>query len=901
MALDTQFRFMWIIFVLIILATAVAQNSIVSNIEFRLSEEQRNGTFIGNIAAESNIGTDKGYKFTIIDNNELDVKKKVYLNSTTGELITNRVLDRETECSFEVNCDMIFEVAAVGEGDTFEILNIKVSIIDVNDNTPTFEEPYKHFEISESRQSYEIILTRATDLDMGENNGIEGYEFSPFSSNTEDFDIKYEKDGGSSSLSLVLVNSLDHETTDNYNLLILAKDAGVPIRTGTLTVSIDVTDENDNKPEFTDKVINVTITEDIAVDKVIVVLQADDIDSGKNGEVSYHLAKDQTADIINSFKVNESTGELSIATKLVYEPETAHKTINIVAADKGDNPQSSTATVYLSIIDVGNNPPKITLTYLESEISPNNILVSENASLKKTVVHVNVEDTDTGDNGNVTCLTYNTYFGMKEVTSDSGRKGYKVFVQHLLNRESMDKHNVTVTCIDGGDMESSVSFMVTVKDENDNAPKFSQYIYEASINENNTYGAEIIIVNATDKDIGENGRITYAIGNESRLDFEVEENTGLVRAKKTFDREDVAQEIFKVLAMDHGKPQRTSTATVMLDILDVNDKIPTFTRTDPFQVEENKPSNTYVDTVTAIDEDLGDNKKLSYYLLAQYMKGGINEVPFDVFEDGRIHTNTELDREENSKYEFEVGVRDHGIPPLSSSIQVTVKILDINDEKPYFQFPNPNNNSIVTLNQVSEAPITTVTATDADDGINKEVIYFIAEGNEEDIFSLDSKSGHLYIVKYVHLTADKRYTLSLSVYDKGQPSLFSKENLHVLLQYTNITAVEPTDGGLSNNNIIIVVTVVCITLLLSITIITVICIIRRNDITKCGSKGKPFLPNIIRKRPKPGSTQQLANDKVYPEALQSKNKKEVSFSMGDEDSFMSLNQNSKEKVSCCIS
>ena len=890
MAVMTQFKHLWIILILIFFALVIAQDPIISNIEFKLSEEQRNGTFIGNIAAESNIGTD-GYRFTILDNDNSEIKSKVHLNSTTGVLVTAQVINREQECSYERICELNFEVVA--NGDSYEILSVKILISDVNDNTPTFEESFKSFELSESKpMNYEITLTPAVDLDMGDNNGVSEYAFA---SKTEDFELKYEGSGSTSSLSLVLVNGLDHETTDSYDLLILAKDAGVPIRTGTLTVHIDVVDENDNKPVFINDIINVTVTEDIDVDKVIVVLQAKDKDSGKNGEVIYHLAKGQTADILNSFAINENTGELRVATKLDYEPDNAHKTIVIVAADKGDNPETAQATVYLTILDVGNNPPKVTLTYLEPEISPNNILVKENSVLNKTVVHVNVEDTDTGANGNVSCLTYNTYFGIKEVTSSVGRKGYKVFVQHLLDRESTDRHNVTVTCIDGGDMESSVSFVVTIKDENDNPPKFTSYDYRAEMKENNTYGAEIIQVSATDRDIGENGRVTYAIDPGSALDFEVEENTGMVRAKKSFDREDKEQEVFKVLAMDHGNPQRTSTSTLILTLLDVNDEVPQFTRIESFDVKENKPSNTYVDTVTATDKDIGDNKRLTFYLLPQYTKGGSHEVPFDIMEDdGRIITNRRLDREFKNRYEFEIGVRDHGVPSLNSSARVIVNVLDMNDETPYFIFPKPNNNTVVTLNQVSSIPITTILAADKDTGINKELMFFISEGNEEDIFSLDSESGDLFIVKYVHLTANKEYTMTIAVYDKGQPSLFIKEDLNILLEYTNITSVPQTDEGLSSNNIIIVVTVICITLLLSVTIITVICIIRRNDITKCGSKTDKFPTNLIRRRPKPGTNQQLANDKVYPEALQAKNRKEVSFSIEDAETY---NQCMKENVS----
>ena len=869
-------------------------------IKLTVSEEAPEGSYVGNLAQETNVGMNNGFSFRIIESTyAIDPKTVIQLNETTGEITTKIVINREELCKNKATCDIYFRVTVFRGNILMEIV-VTITVDDINDNTPTFDEDVINLEITESTApNSEIPLSKAIDLDTGANNGVEGYYITPQSAvdPTEFFALNVTKEP--SGLSLRIVKALDRENIENYVFLILAKDAGVPIRTGTLTVSIHVIDENDNRPVFRDPVLNITVTEDIQVGKVIVTLDATDKDKGKNGEVLYELASQQTEDIYEHFAVNRTTGDLSVAKQLEYEPGNSEKVIYVVAKDQAtQSPLSSQATIYIKILDIGNNPPIISLTYLVAELSPDVISVSENATLDEAIVLVNVEDSDSGQNGNFSCLTYNTYFGLKEVNRSPGRKSYSIFVQHLLNRESKDKHNVSVTCTDGGNEESSAKFLVSLKDENDNSPIFSTYIYTTEVPENNTYGAEILTVNASDLDIGENGRITYKVHNDSVADFEVD-NTGIIRAITTLDRETSGQKVFKVLAMDHGKPPRTSTATVMLTILDVNDNRPVFTKSPyTFDVIEGAVAGTDVDQVTAIDEDQGDNKKVTYYLLPQYIDGGSSSVPFVVFKDGKIKTNRELDREQQSSYEFEVGVRDHGEPPLNSSVRVRVRVLDVNDETPYFIFPSDSNYTVRVLNEVSERPVVQVSGADHDDGINKELLFFIVDGNNEEIFSLDSRSGELYIVKYKHLTQDKTYTLSLSVYDKGQPPKFSKQSLKVTLLYSNATVLSSKDSE-SRSYVTIVVTVICITVLSSVTIIVVICFLKRNDLDKCGKNRTHFQFGQILKHSKSDANtgQHIANDKVYPEVAQSKNKKEVSFSLEEGDSFSSTDfKIQKDKV-----
>lgn len=873
---------------LVSMVTSQAPDNTLTKINFSINEELESGTYIGNIAAESNLGSGNGYNFQIVK----DEDSLVSLNTTSGELKTAKVIDREVICKNQKSCDIAYEVLTNKDAAVFSI-SVTLRIIDINDNTPTFNPDKKVLNISESSPvDMTYPLKSAVDLDTGANNGITSYEFSPFSTQNENFELFVTNDNNELGLNIKLVKSLDREVKDNFQLLILAKDSGTPIRTGTLTVDVNIQDENDNKPEFDDSVLNITVTEDIAIGKGIVTLRAVDRDSGNNGKVKYTLAAQQEDYIIQHFAMDEQTGLLSVAQKLEYQANNMHKTILIIASDQGSTPQSATATVYLTIQDVGNTAPQISLIFWATKISENIIQVSESTKKDTAIVSVNVEDTDSGENGQVSCNLYNTYFGLESVPNS--RNSYKIFVQHTLDRESIAEHNVSVWCEDGGGLRTEVSFLVKIKDENDNSPIFSTYIYQKSFEENNTYGAEILTVSATDKDDPtENGRISYFIHPDDAKEFEAEENTGVIRAKVKLDREVSAEKIFEVIAVDHGKPARSSTATVRLDLIDINDMRPQFTETElyEFHVAEGKESNTYVDQVTATDSDQGNNGRVAYYMPQDYQSGGKYAVPFDVLENGEIKTNMELDREAKSMYNFKVGVRDFGVPPLNNTVRVIVKVDDINDNSPKFVFPSGENNTVTAFNEVSDKEITTLHAVDKDIGINQKLVYFILEGNNDGVFSLDPNTGNLFIVKFIPLSEDKKFPLSVSVYDKGQPQLSTKEDLLVTLRYTNVTTASQNGGDSNKSYVIIVVTVVCITCLLSVTIITVICLIRRKDIHKCGKNdtlSKVRIPSLNRNGPKPSAPSvPLANDKIYPDALPSKNKKEVSFSLEDGDSFSS--------------
>lgn len=867
--------------VMVSIATAQDPTSgTITEITFSFEEEQQPLYIIGTISASAKIDVTTGSSFKITTKDQTLVQ---ITNETTGELRTAQVIDREVVCRNEISCEKVIQVVSVVP---YEILTVKLIIEDINDMTPDFGKTTEEMTLSESQAPGTLRpLPLAIDLDKGPGNGVEVYEFSFLSDDTSKFELVLEKNQQdvTTGLKLQLMDKLDREVTDHYTLVILAKDNGEPKRTGTLTVDITVSDENDNVPVFDDPVVNISITEDITVGKVIYTFRAKDNDTGKNGEVEYLLDQLQSNYILQHFAVNQTTGELSVTSKLEYEAGNSQKTVYIVATDKGENPETSTATLFLTIKDVDNNAPEISATVLVDGLR-----VSEKTPVTTAILHVSVTDSDTGVDGQVECNMYNTYFGLEKVQAVD--KNYKVFVQSALDRESIPEHNITISCRDGGGLEAFETFTITVTDENDHTPLFSQFVYYVNVTENNKIGAEILTVSATDKDIDENGRISYKL--LPNPDFEIDENTGIIKAKTQLDYESHRRKIFDVFAVDNSKvDQRTGTATVQINILDINDNAPDFTATRyAFRIREGLGSNALVDMVTAIDGDSGDAGRVSYDISSEYKTGGPLAVPFVIVGDGEIKTTMDLDREQKSEYVFKVVATDLGSPRLSSIVDVHVFVDDANDQTPVFVFPSENNKTVTALNEVSDVPIAELGAVDNDTGINQELIYFIADGDVNSVFSLEPNSGNLYIVKYVHLKEDTTFHLIVSVYDKGTPPLSAKSELIVNLQYANVTTTE-TLSDVNKSYVIIVVTVVIVTCLLSVTIITVICLIRRKDVKEGGNHSRTSklkLPSISGKLSgsKPSSSQQLASDKIYPtDTIQQKNKKEVSFSFEDGDSL----------------
>ena len=830
--------------------------------DFIIIEGSPPGYKIGSIPAKSNLMQKENissvvfnslrYTFLVLDN---EYSHLFTIVESNGDLLLSTAIDRETIQCKNPKCILTFDVAATFEA-AFIIITVNVQINDINDNSPTFPEPVITINISETASiGYVVQLPTAEDKDTGENNGVQGYTVYPANGT---FGLQTSKKlDGSFDVKLVLNERLDREKTAKYICQVFAKDGGTEQNTGSLQVNINVLDENDNSPVFSEPIYNVTVLENTPPGRVILTVTATDIDSGLNGEVEYHISQNAYSDI---FSINTQMGEISLLKTLIYEPDEIYSFF-VEAVDKGAIPNYAQVKVYIQIKDAGNNPPTVKVNLVSG--SNGTVSISELISVEAFVAHVSVDDSDTGENGRVECSITSSavFFGIEPMN-----RGYKVVVKTPLDREKASQHNVTVACHDFGSpaLTSSQSFIVKVVDENDNKPVFSQPVYFASIEENNPVGVTVTKVSATDYDIDSNAQILYVLHSDAGSSFSINRITGVINATGVLDRETTSDYLFRVLAVDGGKEPKTGTATVVVNITDINDNRPKFTESlFTLEVSELSPPYTQIGSVTAYDPDLGQNAYLQYSMSSQD-----RNVPFQVLQNGTVITRAELDREYQSQYNFMVYARDSGNPSLNSSAYVTVYVTDANDNEPQILFPNKMNNTVSST--VTSLPITKVIAEDKDDGINRQLTYFIQSGDDKNMFNLHSQTGELFLNPNFKFMTDQSVSLIICVKDNGLPVKSACTQLNVEVSINNVT-ISNQKPEADNKYIYISIGVIIFTIVISVGIVVVILVIRKKDHQRKKYKARPgplgvpmqngYTPASAPAVPNPGSEEEFMERK----------------------------------------
>lgn len=860
-----------------------------TKLDFRVREELPSGQKIGSVSSFNktlSLEQLSRLRYQFLKNN---YQHLFTLNDSSGDLYTMVVIDRESVCSQQLDCILDFTVAVMDEGILVTSVSVTVHVEDINDHIPTFTPDTITLLISEgSTINASFSIPSAEDNDTGGKNGIQSYAIVPES---DMFGLTQESRLIGFNIQIYVKKALDREITDSYKLQVVARDGGSPPQTGYMTVDIIITDVNDNKPQFSKPVYNISIEEDTPAQSVILTLSAKDKDSGVNGIIFYQIAplqanKDQ---IMNDFSVNSTTGDVAIKHQLIYEANKYYSFI-VEAYDNGENRQVSQAQVYVYVSDAGNNPPKVSI----STISPGNtgfVNISENSKLGTFVAYISTEDSDTGPNGIVSCVSTNSYFAVNQIAANQ----FSVVVQTVLDRETSDIHNVTVMCSDHGTpvMSSSASFIVRITDYNDNVPVFDQTSHNASVYENSIQDQVILQVKATDRDIGSNKDITYRIDNEPRVTVNQD---GVVIVKPSFDREVEPFVLVRVLAIDNGNIPLTGTATISLTILDRNDNSPYFVgETFQFEIVENLNSGTSITRLKAEDKDIEENSRVTFSLSPSDVE---RKLPFTVFADGVIQSNRALDREEKSLYDFIVIVQDQGEPSRNGSKVIRVIVLDVNDNRPNITFPNKENKSVSIIYPDSQnSYVAKIFAYDVDFGDNASLIYQIVHGNELGIFEVDPVTGVILVSNNnVVIDHDLKVTLGLEVKDKGPEPLTATAELIVSMAYSNASyaAVESSE----NKFVIISVVVIIVTVLISAAIIGVILLLRYLDKkrksaesdrrldTDGGFKDKPSLFII-------NNAGESSTDYGVGGSDASRKKKEVSFSLDDHDSLSNYQQEAK--------
>ncbi|XP_029644839.2 protocadherin beta-15 [Octopus sinensis] len=337
----------------------------------------------------------------------------------------------------------------------------------------------------------------------------------------------------------------------------------------------------------------------------------------------------------------------------------------------------------------------------------------------------------------------------------------------------------------------------------------------------------------TDNDIGHNGQVNCHIKDDTFKLQSMGSKEYKIVLKKAVDRETQEHYHFTVSCEDKGLPALKTDKDLSIQVLDVNDVEPHFTKdTFKFLTYENDKANFPIGFINATDPDIGKGGELSYSLRNKQQY----RLPFQIINSGFISTNQSLDREHRDFYEFEVFVKDNGSPSLNNTVNVEVEVLDRNDNAPYFTFPSVDPFTLnVHYHPQSKNDITVLRASDRDNGNNAFLKYEIVSGNERQLFKLDLFTGVLSYSRTVYQNDVGSYVLEFVVKDSGTPVLSATTSL--LLKLTIDKKIYPMSLTL-----IIIIAVACVVVSLVVIVSLTICIFKHIEV-KQSSSARP-MPSI---------------------------------------------------------
>ncbi|XP_063045610.1 protocadherin-18b isoform X2 [Engraulis encrasicolus] len=655
---------------LLLLSTLVYYSSCMT-LKYKVYEEQRVGTVIARLKEDvssylSKLPRSVTPLFRAMQGGStpfLSVKEE------DGEISVGTKIDREKLCEKNLNCSIEFDVVTLPT-EYFQLFHVEVEVLDINDNSPQFSRAIIPIEISESVPlGTRVALDSATDPDVGEN-ALHTYSLTP--NNFFKIDIRTRTDGARYA-ELVVIKELDREVQASYQLQLTASDAGIPPKTGTTLLKISISDSNDNSPVFDEQAYVVDLLENSPLGTLLVDLNATDPDEGSNGRIIYSFSSHVSPKILETFKINPDNGQITLIKKVDYE-QTASYEVDVQAQDMGPNSIPGHCKIIIRVVDVNDNKPKININ-LMTQGKEAVAYISEAAPVDTFIALVRVDDSDSGLNGEVVCKLHgHGHFKLQK----TNEKNYMILTNVSLDREKRSEYSLTVIAEDRGSPSLSTikHFTVQVLDENDNPPAFEKSRYEIFKSENNSPGAYLTSVVATDPDLDGNGQVTYTIlessiqGSSISTYVTIDLSNGAIYALRSFDREDVGRISFTVQARDNGATtQLSSNTTVVLTVLDENDNPPVIAAPMLHNHTADVPLWRYaepghlVTVIQATDRDAGANAELSCSIT-----GGNQEGLF-VMDAKRceIRTNASVDGLGRDGFEVAILVQDRGTPTRLST------------------------------------------------------------------------------------------------------------------------------------------------------------------------------------------------------------------------------------------
>ena len=653
-------------------------------------------------ATDPDFGVNGTIQYSLLEDSGSDF---FTIDTSTGLLSNSRALDFEAVQQLQVTVI----ASDLGVPPLNSSVNVDISVLDVNDNSPNVLIVPTIVSINESSPAgVSVAMATAEDIDSVAVNGDILFSITP---GVAEFSVD------ASSGEVVTATALDFESVQSYVLTIVATDSGTPPLSSNATLTVLVEDINDNPPIFSEETYSLILNESTPIDSTLLQLEASDADSGPNSDVEFSLISGDTAQVFSLL----SDGLLTLANPLDFENASFYSLVvaasNIVA---GFDP--SVATVNITITDI-------------NEFAPEFVQALYQASVVEEITGAFVVQVEAVDRDGTASIVYALDNDAFSITANGTILTSTVLA---LDRETTPQYVFTVIASDSSQPErtSSALVNVTLIDVNDNAPAIVPF-RNLSISETIPVSSTIATFSATDPDSGDNGRIDFSFADEVS-DFNLS-SSGVLTVAAPLDATVISQYSLEILAQDMGNPPQTSVATIVISV--EPSAVPFFDQNTYFgSVAENEPAGSFLVQVSARSRD--QTVSISY-ALSEESSIEFGAV-FDVEPDsGNVTAQLSLDREEQEVYTLTVeAIVEVNSTLLTATTMVEISILDRNDNDPVFV--NIVSNQSVNIPETTPSGVVVVSleATDADIGENAIIIYSITTGNEDDLFAIN-QSGNI--------------------------------------------------------------------------------------------------------------------------------------------------------------
>ncbi|XP_053423283.1 protocadherin beta-5 [Nycticebus coucang] len=374
-----------------------------------------------------------------------EVSQPFVIDEITGEIRLKRALDFETTRYYNV------EIVATDGGGLSGKCTVAVEVVDVNDNAPELTMSTLSSSTPENSPETVVAVFSVSDLDSGDNGKM-------MCSIRNDLPFLL-KPTFKNFYTLVTQKPLDRETRAQYNITITVTDLGTPRLTTEHSITVMVSDVNDNAPAFTQTSYTLFVRENNSPALHIGTISATDRDSGTNAQVTYSLLppQDPHLPLASLVSINADNGHLFALRALDFEALQAFE-FRVGATDRGSPALSSEALVRVVVVDANDNSPFV-LYPLQNGSAPCTELVPRAAEAGYLVTKVVAVDGDSGQNA---WLSYQllkaTEPGLFSVWAHNG----EVRTARLLSERDAAKHRLLVLVKDNGEPPLSASVTLHV-------------------------------------------------------------------------------------------------------------------------------------------------------------------------------------------------------------------------------------------------------------------------------------------------------------------------------------------------------------------------------------------------------------------------------------------------------